>query len=42
MMDVREKVINRILTEENISSWSIEIGIGVTYGDVIVTKRSKK
>jgi class 3 adenylate cyclase len=38
MMDVREKVINRILTEENISSWSIDIGIGVTYGDVIVTK----
>lgn len=37
MLLVREKVINKILNEEGIP-WDIDIGIGVDYGDVIVTK----
>lgn len=38
MMTIKEKVINRILNEEKMKWPDISIGIGVTYGDVIVTK----
>lgn len=38
MMTIREKVINKILNEENIQWANIDIGIGITYGDVVVTK----
>lgn len=37
MLEIRENVINRILEEEKIE-WEIDLGVGVTYGDVIVTK----
>lgn len=37
MLRVREKVINPILKEDDIE-WEIDFGVGVTYGDVIVTK----
>lgn len=37
MLRVREEVINPIILNDNIP-WSINIGVGVTYGDVIVTK----
>lgn len=37
MLQVIERVVNRILKEEGIQ-WSIDIGVGVDYGNVIVTK----
>lgn len=38
MMKIREKVINEILREEKIEWPTIDIGIGVTYGKVVITK----
>lgn len=37
MLCVREKVINPILKEDDIE-WEIDFGVGVAFGDVIVTK----
>ncbi len=37
MLRVIDKVVNRILDEEKIQ-WNIDIGVGVDYGSVIVTK----
>ena len=37
MLVVREKVINEIITKENLGP-KIDIGIGVTFDSVIVTK----
>ncbi len=37
MLRVVDKVVNKILYEEEIQ-WSIDIGVGVDYGNVIVTK----
>lgn len=37
MLRVRENVINPILLDDEIS-WEVDIGVGVAYGDVIVTK----
>lgn len=37
MLCVREKVINPILKEDGIE-WKIDFGVGVAFGDVIVTK----
>lgn len=37
MLEVKDEVTNRILRENNIQ-WPISCGVGVDYGDVIVTK----
>ena len=37
MLRVREEVINPILKSDGIE-WEVDFGVGVTYGDVIVTK----
>lgn len=37
MMKIRTEVINRIITDENLGS-SIDIGVGITFDRVIVTK----
>lgn len=37
MLVVRESVINRILNEDGIE-WGVDMGVGVDYGDVIVSK----
>lgn len=37
MLQVREKVINPILKADNIE-WEIDFGVGIAYGDVVVTK----
>ena len=37
MLEVREKVINKIINEKNLVE-EIDIGVGVTFGSVVVTK----